>query len=282
MKMSSLVSFDLLKNVAIACLLYTVLSWLFGWNAKKERADRVSLDSNKKRVAKNSDGPITSVAQYLRSQLSQIPSSSPVSGNSSPSNRFALLPYPSSIDEKTKQTLMMAHGFTEADVTRIRTKLRSKGGNLSATMVISQEHLRDTDCVKLLCILSCMYSLVLMIQLTLPTDGDKECSKEATLSSIYADPDITRLINANLLPKHRILAFTTEKGKVAIVRQVRPDLYIDHSQTSCSSLLSHVRVIVTIDPTSEKSGAVYSYERGNATTASPKITSMKSYAALLA
>ena len=75
MKMSSLVSFDSLKSVAIACLLYTVLSWLFGWTAKKKRTDRVSLDSNKKRVAKNSDGPITSEAQYLRSQLSQTPAS---------------------------------------------------------------------------------------------------------------------------------------------------------------------------------------------------------------
>ena len=73
--MSSLGSFDLLKSVAIACLLYTVLSWLFGWTAKKKRTDRVSLDSNKKRVAKNSDGPISSEAHYLRSQLSQTPAS---------------------------------------------------------------------------------------------------------------------------------------------------------------------------------------------------------------
>lgn len=293
MKLASLISFDLIKNVAVAYILYSALSWLFGWHAKKES---VSVEMNsKKKATKTRDEPITTAAAYLRSQLTCPPST--LGG----AERFSSLPYPSPINEKTKEILMVTHGFTDNDVSRISAKLRSKGKgkkDSTATIVISQTHLRSADCIKLLCVLSCIYSLVVMVQLPLLIDDDAEKEKEKgnassnnkELESVYTRPDMVRLINANLLPKHRIVSFTTEKGKIAIVRQLRPELYIDHNANSCSTLLSHVRVILHIDGSigkhdgsdgSEGGGVVYSYEAGSAKTASPKISPMASYQAIL-
>ena len=64
---------------------------------------------------------------------------------------------------------------------------------------------------------------------------------------------INDAIDSEYMPVHRILFYETNIGKIAIVRQINPTIYIDHCNSDLSNLSKHItqvldgKIIFTID-----------------------------------
>ncbi len=78
-------------------------------------------------------------------------------------------------------------------------------------------------------------------------------------------------------PPHRVLSFSLEVGKTAIVRQVIPSLLVEHDRTFCMKLKPHVKKIVWVDggsPSVEVSGGSDDSERTHLPPECPTVKSV--------
>lgn len=56
--------------------------------------------------------------------------------------------------------------------------------------------------------------------------------------------NMTEDLNSNLFENHRILFYQTEIGKLALVRQLKPQLHIEHDLLTCSQIAPHIRYVI--------------------------------------
>lgn len=59
-----------------------------------------------------------------------------------------------------------------------------------------------------------------------------------------SDSSLARRAFGHLVPSHRFLTAKTEIGKIAIVRQLNPNLHIEYEASVSEQLCAHVRVVL--------------------------------------
>jgi hypothetical protein len=56
----------------------------------------------------------------------------------------------------------------------------------------------------------------------------------------------------NSFENHRILFYQTEIGKLALIRQLKPQLHIDHDLSVCTKIAPHIRYVVLNNDNNDK------------------------------
>jgi hypothetical protein len=107
-------------------------------------------------------------------------------------------------------------------------------------LIIKIQNLNAIEC-KIYGILNNISNLFLIIK---AVNDDEEKDILTLINKIMGSKIDEKDNTINSIENHRILFYQTDIGKSALIRQLKPQLHIDHDLSVCTKIAPHIRFVI--------------------------------------